>query len=115
MRGVAARYPAWDVKLRRPVNLGQRINLCRQRHQQAAAAARGSQELLALEALCRAAVARPADRAARRRAAGTVSPARAAALYAQRIGQLNCPARMTACHDERTQQPAGLNGRRWPA
>src|SRR3954447_11689154 len=35
MRGVAARYPAFDQALRRPINLGQRINLCRDRHQQA--------------------------------------------------------------------------------
>ena len=34
MRGVAARYPAWDTPSSRPVNLGTRINLCRERHQQ---------------------------------------------------------------------------------
>src|SRR3979411_2525473 len=35
MKGVAARYPAFDKELGRPVNLEQRINLCRVRHQQA--------------------------------------------------------------------------------
>ena len=35
MKGVAARYPAFDKALGRPVNLEQRINLCRARHQQA--------------------------------------------------------------------------------
>ena len=49
MRGVAARYPAFDTALARPVNLAQRINLCRERHQQAAPLAAESQELLALE------------------------------------------------------------------
>ena len=33
MKGVAARYPAYDKALGRPVNLEQRINLCRARHQ----------------------------------------------------------------------------------
>ena len=33
MRGVAARYPAWDDRLGEPVNLQKRINLCRERHQ----------------------------------------------------------------------------------
>ncbi|MEO6017632.1 MAG: sulfur oxidation c-type cytochrome SoxA, partial [Polaromonas sp.] len=35
MKGVAARYPAFDEALRRPVSLSQRINSCRQQHQQA--------------------------------------------------------------------------------
>src|SRR5712675_2327688 len=35
MRGVAARHPAFDGKLGHPVNLEQRINLCRAQHQQA--------------------------------------------------------------------------------
>ena len=35
MKGVAARYPAFDKQLGRPVNLEGRINLCRADHQQA--------------------------------------------------------------------------------
>src|SRR3984957_3416365 len=35
MKGIAARYPAFDNELGRPVDLEQRINLCRVRHQQA--------------------------------------------------------------------------------
>src|SRR3981081_661107 len=35
MKGVAARYPAFDKTFGRPVDLEQRINLCRVRHQQA--------------------------------------------------------------------------------
>src|SRR3954469_8755717 len=50
MRGVAARYPAFDTKLGRPVNLEQRINLCRAQHQQATPLAYESRELLALAA-----------------------------------------------------------------
>jgi sulfur-oxidizing protein SoxA len=50
MKGVAARYPAFDVALKRPVNLEQRINLCRTERQQASALAYESRELLALTA-----------------------------------------------------------------
>src|ERR1700749_2110977 len=32
MKGIAARYPAFDPELGRPVTLEQRINLCRARH-----------------------------------------------------------------------------------
>jgi L-cysteine S-thiosulfotransferase len=50
MRGVAARYPAFDKALGRPVNLEQRINLCRAQHQQATPFAYESHDLLALTA-----------------------------------------------------------------
>ncbi len=50
MRGVAARYPAFDKGLTRPVTLDQRINLCRSNHQQANALPYESRELLALSA-----------------------------------------------------------------
>jgi sulfur-oxidizing protein SoxA len=50
MRGVAARYPAFDEKLERPVDMEQRINLCRERHQQAPPFADESRELNALAA-----------------------------------------------------------------
>ena len=36
MKGVAARYPAYDPARRRPLNLEQRINACRSDRQQAA-------------------------------------------------------------------------------
>jgi len=48
MRGVAARYPAFDNKLGRPITLSQRINQCRQQHQQAAPLRPESQDLLGL-------------------------------------------------------------------
>src|ERR1019366_7949708 len=50
MKGVAARYPALDKALGRPVNLEQRIDLCRSQHQQATPLAYESRELLALAA-----------------------------------------------------------------
>jgi len=50
MKGVAARYPAFDKALGRPVDLEQRINLCRANRQQATPFAYESRELLALTA-----------------------------------------------------------------
>ncbi len=50
MKGVAARYPAFDKALGRPVDLEQRINLCRVQHQQAPAIDYESHDLLALTA-----------------------------------------------------------------
>lgn len=48
MKGVAARYPAFNAARGRPVNLEQRINICRADQQQAPALAAESKELLAL-------------------------------------------------------------------
>jgi L-cysteine S-thiosulfotransferase len=50
MKSVAAHYPAFDKTLRRPVDLEQRINLCRTQHQQATPLAYESRDLLALTA-----------------------------------------------------------------
>lgn len=50
MRGVAARYPALDAALQRPIDLRQRIALCRQRLQPGLAEPAESQAALALEA-----------------------------------------------------------------
>jgi len=48
MRGVAARYPAFDAAAARPVNLQQRINRCRGEQQKAPPLAFESKDLLAL-------------------------------------------------------------------
>lgn len=48
MRGVSARYPAYDTKLGRPLTLEQRIEQCRTERQGAAAWAVESEELLAI-------------------------------------------------------------------
>ncbi len=50
MRGVAARYPAFDAPQGVPLTLGQRIDTCRQKHQGATALAPESRALLSLEA-----------------------------------------------------------------
>lgn len=50
MKGVAARYPAYEKARGRPVDLEGRINLCRTDHQQASPLAYESRELLALTA-----------------------------------------------------------------
>jgi sulfur-oxidizing protein SoxA len=51
LSGVAARYPSIDAKSGALVNLEGRINLCRERHQQASALPYESEPLLALTAL----------------------------------------------------------------
>lgn len=98
LRGVAARYPAWDDALRRPVNLATRINLCRVRHQQQPALPAEHSELLALEALVgmqsrSLPIAPPMDPRLQ------ASRARGEATWKQRIGQLDLSC--AQCHDER--------------
>ena len=51
MRGVAARYPAFDKALGRPLTLEQRINLCRINHQSTEKLSQDSDGLLGLTAL----------------------------------------------------------------
>jgi sulfur-oxidizing protein SoxA len=97
MKGVAARYPAFDKALGRPVNLAQRINLCRADHQQASPLAYESHDLLALEAF----VARQSQGIAI--SAGDdpqLAPflARGHELFLQRQGQLNLSC--ANCHDD---------------
>jgi sulfur-oxidizing protein SoxA len=50
MKGVAARHPAFEPSAGRPINLEQRINLCRTQRQNAQAFPYESKELLALTA-----------------------------------------------------------------
>ncbi|GAB3473306.1 sulfur oxidation c-type cytochrome SoxA [Polaromonas eurypsychrophila] len=96
MRGVAARYPAFDERLLRPVTLGQRINQCRQHHQQSAPLRAESQELLSLETYVAfqsrgLPLAPPADeRLAPYRRQGEQR-------FMQRMGQLNLSC--AQCHD----------------
>lgn len=98
LRGVAARYPAFDAQLDRPVNLSHRINLCRERYQHAPALSPEGQPMLALETYVAhqsrgEPIAPPADeRLAAFRARG-------AQRFAQRIGQVNLSC--AQCHDER--------------
>jgi sulfur-oxidizing protein SoxA len=50
MRGVAARYPAYDLQRARPITLEQRINICRTDQQKATTLPFESKELLAITA-----------------------------------------------------------------
>jgi L-cysteine S-thiosulfotransferase len=97
MRGVAARYPAFDAESGRPIDLAGRINLCRRTHQGAAPLAVESQELLALTAFVAhqsrgLPVTRTDDpRLERFRESGRK-------IYERRIGQLDLSC--AACHDD---------------
>jgi sulfur-oxidizing protein SoxA len=98
LAGVAARYPAWDAASGQALNLGQRVDACRVRHQRAPAFGPQSPVRLALEAALGhasrgTAVAPPADaRLAGLRALG-------AKLWHTRLGQLDLSC--AQCHDDR--------------
>jgi sulfur-oxidizing protein SoxA len=97
MKGVAARYPAFDPARGRPIDLEQRINLCRTDHQHATPLGWESRELLALAAY----VARQSRGVAI--AAGTDAQSRpfveaGRALFNRRQGQLDLSC--AQCHDD---------------
>jgi L-cysteine S-thiosulfotransferase len=97
MKGVAARYPAFDMALGRPVNLEQRINMCRVQHQQTTALAYESRDLLALTAF----VAQQSRGVAIEAGADPqLEPfvAKGRELFMQRQGQLNLGC--ANCHDD---------------
>lgn len=96
MRGVAARYPAFDDRTSKPIDLQQRINACRTQHQQQPAFAAESRPLLGLAAYLGLQsrglpVAPPDD--------PRLKPARERGekLFHTPIGQLNFSC--TQCHD----------------
>jgi sulfur-oxidizing protein SoxA len=97
MKGVAARYPAWDQASARPVNLGTRINLCRQRHQQLPALAADDQQLLSIEAYV-AHQSRGMPITPDPDARLVAYRERGAKLFAQRMGQLDLSC--AQCHDQ---------------
>lgn len=104
MRGVAARYPAFDAKTGRPIDLQGRINRCRTDWQGVEALEYESQELLGLSAYVAhqsrgLPIAPPADQ----RLEPFIESGRA--LYRQRIGQLDLSC--GACHDERWGERLG--------
>jgi len=97
MKGVAARYPAFDAVSGAPVDLGQRINLCRRDHQQASPFPPESRELLALSAfVARQSRGMPITAGDDPQLKPFV--ARGRELYTQRQGQLNLAC--TNCHDD---------------
>ena len=97
MKGVAARYPAFEPALNRPVNLEQRINMCRAERQQAQPFAYESKDLLALTAFVgMQSRGQPTAPAADERLRPFSDAGRE--TFNRRQGQLNLAC--TQCHDE---------------
>jgi sulfur-oxidizing protein SoxA len=97
MKGIAARYPAFDEVTGRPVNLEQRINFSRARDQNAAPFRYESAELLALTAyIALQSRGQPIDPPKDERLAQYRERGRA--LFNERIGQLNLSC--AQCHDD---------------
>ena len=97
MKGVAARYPAFNAASAAPMDLQGRINLCRQDQQQATPLAPESRDLLALSAFIglqsRGMPMAPPDDSRL-----TPFRDRGRALWTQRMGQLNFSC--AQCHDD---------------
>jgi sulfur-oxidizing protein SoxA len=97
MKGVAARYPAFDERLGRPVDLEERINLERHDRQNAAPFRFESHDLLALTAyLGRQSRGLPIAQATDPRLAPFIAQGRT--LFEQRQGQINMSC--AQCHDD---------------
>jgi sulfur-oxidizing protein SoxA len=97
MKGVAARYPAFEAALGRPIDLEQRIDRCRTEHQGAAPLAWESADLLALTALV-AYQSRGLPIAVSRSAELRPFFDRGSELFYRREGQLNLSC--SQCHDD---------------
>jgi sulfur-oxidizing protein SoxA len=97
MKGVAARYPAFDKTLNRPVTIEQRINLERAQHQQATAFPYESRDLLALTAFV-ASQSRGVAITAGDDPELKPFVEQGRALFVQREGQLNLAC--ATCHDD---------------
>jgi L-cysteine S-thiosulfotransferase len=96
MRGVAAHYPAYDQKVKRPINLQQRINLCQKNHQRAEPFTAESAEMLGIESYV-AMQSRGLPIAPPRDAKLKTPRERGAKFFQQRIGQLDLSC--ADCHD----------------
>ena len=97
MRGVAAHYPDWDPVEKKPVDLTQRINLCRTRHQLVLPLPPESEEMLGLEAYV-AYQSRGMPLAPSTAKELDAPRERGRQQYEQRIGQLNLSCAL--CHDK---------------
>jgi sulfur-oxidizing protein SoxA len=97
MKGVAARYPAFDTALGGPVTLEQRINLERARHQEAAPLPYESRDLLALTAFI-AEQSRGVAISAGDDPQLAPFVAKGRELFMRREGQLNLAC--ASCHDD---------------
>jgi sulfur-oxidizing protein SoxA len=97
MKGVAARYPAFDVLSGKPVDLEERINLERSGHQKAPALRAESDELLALSAyVARQSRGQPIAPSNDERLTPFVTAGRD--FFNKRQGQLNLSCAL--CHDD---------------
>jgi L-cysteine S-thiosulfotransferase len=97
MKGVAARYPAFDTARARPINLEQRINLCRTEQQAAPPLGYESRELLALTAyVARQSRGLPIEAATDPRVQPFLESGRT--VWERRQGQLNLACHQ--CHDD---------------
>jgi sulfur-oxidizing protein SoxA len=97
MKSVAARYPAFDAARGRPVDLEQRINICRADRQQATPLPFESKELLALTAyVARQSRGLPIAVADDERTRPFIAAGRA--MFEQRQGQINMSC--AQCHDD---------------
>ena len=106
MRGVAARYPAFDAQAGGPLTLAERIGECRRRHQQAPPLEAESHALLSLEShVARQSRGLPIEAAGDARLAPFRERGRA--LFFQRIGQLGLAC--AQCHDHHAGQRLGGN------
>src|SRR6266404_1856990 len=97
MKGVAARYPAFEPALARPVDLEQRVNRCRTEHQGAEPLAWESADLLALTAFV-AHQSRGLPIAVSRNAELRPFFDQGSELFHRREGQLNLSCGQ--CHDD---------------
>jgi len=98
MKGIAARYPAFDAERGRALDLTQRINLCRSEHQNATSLPYESKALLALSAyVTRQSRGLPiADPATDERLRAALDAGRQ--TFNRRQGQLNLAC--AQCHDD---------------
>jgi len=97
MKGVAARYPAFDEARKRPVDLEQRINICRSERQKATPLPPESKELLALTAYVgRQSRGMPIETGSDERLKPFIAAGRD--LFNLRQGQINLSC--AQCHDD---------------
>jgi sulfur-oxidizing protein SoxA len=97
MKGVAARYPAFSAASGRPVDLEQRINLCRTHQQRASPFAFESRELVAITAyIARQSRGMPIEAGSDPRLAPFIAAGREE--FERRRGQLNLACNQ--CHDD---------------
>lgn len=104
MKGVAARYPAVDLMVGRPIDLEERINACRVKHQGAEPLGFESKELLSLTAyIARQSKGLPIGVANDPATRPFVAAGRT--IFEQRQGQLNLSC--AQCHDDNWGQRLG--------